>query len=243
MKRLAGVVALAALAGLQLATSLSAEARSDRYRVSALFPDVAGRVFEPGEEAKIRWELKGPGVRYFESNPWGECELLFSADDGLSWTRVTPRLSVSRRDYDWVVPNVPTESARIGLQIGIEGDGEFHQFASEPFAIRASSDVGSVSLAATSGVALRGGSTFEIEWTSTVAGVERFEVLVSSDRGAHFFSVGETTQSRFSYVIPDEYEGSLLVQIVAHRHGSPPLRSALNERASFVVKAAGSDPR
>ena len=238
MNRLAGVVVLTAFAGLQSSPGIAAPAGLNYGDLRVAFAGIAGRVMEAGEEVKIGWEMAGRSVPILEGNPWAECELLFSSDDGRSWTRVTPRLSVSLRDYSWVVPDVPTTAARIGLQIGIEGDGEIRQFASGRFEIRSSRRVGSVSLSLPVQRELRGGSTLDIEWTSTVADLRHFEVLVSSDRGAHFFSLGETTQNRFSYAIPDDYEGSLTFQVVAHRHTSPPLRSGLDERAIFVVRAA-----
>ena len=77
-------------------------------------------------------------------------------------------------------------------------------------------------------------------WSSTVSDLQKFEVLISSDRGAHLFSVGETQESRFSYAIPVEYEGFLTVQVVAHRHSGAPLRSALDERSTFRVQAGDS---
>jgi hypothetical protein len=244
MKRLTLVVALIAFAGTQGSAILSAQSDSGEVpELRATFPDIGGRVFEPGDEVTINWVLSGDGVRYYETHVWGECELLFSADGGRNWTRITPQLSISRRDYAWIVPDVPTRHAKVGLQVGIEGDGEFHQFASKSFTIRASGAKGAVRLAAPSPNPLRGGASLELEWTSTVANLKKFEVLVSSDRGAHLFSVGETTENRFSYPIPEEYEGFLTVQVVAHRHGDAPLRSALDDRSTFRVQAAQSATR
>lgn len=244
MKRLTFLVALIACAGAQAPAVLSAQlSKTDVPELYAAFPGLAGRVFEAGQQVTIQWELSGPGVRHYESEVWGECELLFSANGGKTWTRITPQLSVSRRDHTWVVPDVPTRNAKIGLQVGIEGDGEFHHFASKPFTIRSTRPPGVVQLAAPSLDQLRGGSTLEIEWSSTVKNLKNFEVLVSSDRGAHLLSVGETTQNRFSYAIPDGYEGFLTVQIVAHRHGEAPLRSALDERSTFRVQAGESATR
>ncbi len=131
----------------------------------------------------------------------------------------------------------------MALQVGIEGDGEIHHFPSKRFTVRASGERGGVRLAGPSGNPLRGGAAVEIEWTSTVADLQKFEVLISSDRGAHLFSVGETFETRFSYAIPVEYEGFLTVQIVAHRHGGAAVRSPLDERSTFRVQAGDSTTR
>ena len=103
--------------------------------VEAKFVGMGGMMFQPGQNVDIRWTLKGAGVKYLETHPWSECELYFSPDAGQTWTRITPQLSVTRRDYQWTVPNVATRQGVIALQIGIEGDGDFYFFASDPFMV------------------------------------------------------------------------------------------------------------
>ena len=83
---------------------------------------------------EIKWILSGDGVRALESNRWSECELFFSAG-GKAWTRITPALSVTRRSYDWTIPDVSVGQGIVAIQIGIEGEGEFYFFRSEPFSI------------------------------------------------------------------------------------------------------------
>jgi len=121
---------LAAFAGDKSPETNSAAAGS----ITAEFTGIGGMVFQRGQPIEIRWILTGDGVRAFESNRWSECELFFSTN-GKAWTRITPALSVTRRSYDWTIPNVITEEAVFGLQIGIEGEGEFYFFQSEPFKI------------------------------------------------------------------------------------------------------------
>ena len=112
-------------------------APSDPGSITATFVNIGGMVFQPGQSLGIKWILEGDGVRYFESNPWGECELFFSADGGGTWSRISPHLGVSRRSFDWTVPNIATQGGIIALQIGIEGEGEFHVFRSAPFTVLA----------------------------------------------------------------------------------------------------------
>jgi hypothetical protein len=103
--------------------------------VAATFLNIGGMAFRPGQPLEIKWVLEGKGVKYFETNPWSECELFYSADGGATWSRITPHLSVLRRDFDWTVPNIPTQNGMLALQIGIEGNGEFYVFPSPPFMV------------------------------------------------------------------------------------------------------------
>lgn len=246
MKKLLVTVALFAFATLQGPAMLAAQSGPERDRIPKLranFLDLAGRVFAPGDEVTIQWELSGPGVKFYQNHVWGECELFFSTDGGDNWIRITPQLSISRRDYTWVVPDIPTTNARMGLQVGIEGEGDFHHFSSKTFTILPAAPAGTVELAAPSPAPLAGGSTLEIEWSSTVRSLDRFEVRISSDRGAHFFTVGETVETRYAYAIPQDYEGFLTVQIVAHRHGAAPLRSAIDDRSTYRVESVAIGKR
>jgi hypothetical protein len=103
--------------------------------VSATFVGVGGMVFRPGQTIEIKWILQGEGVKYFETNPWGECELFFSPDNGANWTRFTPHMAVTARSFQWTIPNTPTTQGLFALQIGIEGEGDFFMFPSQRFTI------------------------------------------------------------------------------------------------------------
>ena len=103
--------------------------------VSATFIGIGGMVFRPGQTIEVKWTLQGEGVKYFETNSWGECELYFSADNGANWMRITPHMAVTTRNYFYTLPNVSTQQARFALQIGIEGEGDFFMFPSEGFTV------------------------------------------------------------------------------------------------------------
>ena len=104
--------------------------------VSATFIGIGGMVFRQGQTIEVKWTLQGEGVKYFETSPWGECELFYSTDNGANWMRITPHLAVVTRKYFYTLPNVATQQARFALQIGIEGEGDFFMFPSEPFTVR-----------------------------------------------------------------------------------------------------------
>lgn len=205
----------------------------NKSSVTAEFPGMNGIVLRPGQTTQLNWTLGGAGLPYFENSIWGECELFFSADAGTTWSRISPQLSVSRKNFDWVVSTTVTKQALIAIQIGIEGQADYHFFRSPQFAIlpdkvaSAMVEVSTVDRSAT-------GSNVTARWTSNVEDAVSYEVLVSSDRGAHFFTVGETRGTEFSYAVPANYQGGLSFQIVAHRPDGSSVKSALT--AESIIK-------
>lgn len=103
--------------------------------VTGKFLNMGGMIFQPGQNVDVKWILEGSGVKYLETHPWGECELLFSTDGGQTWMRITPQLSISRRNYEWTVPNVFTRQGMMALQIGVEGTGDLYLFPSGSFMV------------------------------------------------------------------------------------------------------------
>jgi hypothetical protein len=112
-------------------------APTDPQSVTATFTNVAGQTFGPNQIVKLKWTLQGDGVKALEDDPWSECELMFSPDGGNTWNRISPELSVRRRDFDWVVPNLPTKQALVQLRIGTQGANDFYFFPSPTFVITA----------------------------------------------------------------------------------------------------------
>jgi hypothetical protein len=140
--KITAFIAITAVSALLLASSFTpfAGAKPSKtdpsaQEVSATFIGIGGMVFRPGQNIEIKWALQGEGVKYFETNPWGECELFFSSDNGANWMRFTPHMSVTTRSFQWTIPNTPTTQGLFALQIGIEGEGDFFMFPSQRFTI------------------------------------------------------------------------------------------------------------
>jgi hypothetical protein len=127
--------ALFALSFTPFAEAKPAKIDPSAQDVSATFIGIGGNVFRPGQNIEIKWALHGEGVKYFETNSWGECELFFSSDNGANWMRFTPHMSVTTRSFHWTIPNTPTQQGLFALQIGIEGEGDFFMFPSQRFTI------------------------------------------------------------------------------------------------------------
>lgn len=133
------IIALSAVSAFILVLSFT-PARGGRLEggsasITANFIGLDNMVFRPGQVVEVKWTLEGADVKNFETNPYGECELFFSADGGKTWSRFTPALGVSTRGYTWTIPNVSTKEGVIGLQVGIEGQGDFYTFPSGSFAV------------------------------------------------------------------------------------------------------------
>lgn len=240
MKRTGPVVASCLLALVATATAFSAQGVQTRQQpLSVTFPGIGGNLFEPGQEVVVTWKLEGAEVRDLELNPWAECELLFSTDAGRTWSRITPQLSVTKKNYTWVVPDTPTRSAKLGLQVGVAGEGEFYLLPSKRFAIVETADAPGVRLLGGAPREIPAGSRLDLRWVSTVPDVLRYEVAISSDRGAHFFRVGTTEGVEYSFSVPADYEGPLTVQIAALRPAGAPVRSPLDAASTYFVRRAG----
>ena len=141
--KITAFVALTAITASLFVLSFTPRAQGERIQVgpaesgpiTANFVGIGGMTFQQGQNVGIAWILRGEGVKYFESNNWAECELYFSADGGQTWTRITPELNISRRSYEWTMPNVLTRQGVIAIRLGIQGEGEYYFFQSEPFRI------------------------------------------------------------------------------------------------------------
>lgn len=73
-----------------------------------------GQVVTAGEIAVVRWSALAPDVE--------ELELLLSLDGGRSYSlRLTPQLAPGSGSFHWLVPNLPTEHARIRVRYGRRG--------------------------------------------------------------------------------------------------------------------------
>lgn len=80
-------------------------------RAAELGPTIAvPRDVRAGSVIDLRWSELPSGV--------DECELLLSVDGGRRWVRISPELSEDAREYEWKVPDLPTDDARLRLRFG-----------------------------------------------------------------------------------------------------------------------------
>jgi len=124
----------------------------------------------------IQWESYADTVNTFT--------LEFSSDNGSSWTTLNNNIAATRRTYNWGVPNIPTDAARIR----ISKNGTAFTQTSNSFVIAA---LPVVSLAPT-----QCEGYININWTA-VPGATDYEAMML--RGDEMVSMGTTAALNFIF--------------------------------------------
>jgi hypothetical protein len=212
-----------------------------------------GETLVPGQAVTIRWQSNYPDVRPSQASPlYGETEIYLSLDGGATFPiRLTRQLSPTLRSFTWTVPNLPTERAVLDIRHGyeeaeVEGNGASepaveretrHIQAESSFAIApAPAGAPEIRLAPLP-AEIAGGETLVLAWTSTVQDASRYEVLVSTDRGAHFLPVGSTKESTFRWTVPADMSGRALVLVAAERADGSRVESLVRPDEAVRVRA------
>jgi hypothetical protein len=194
-----------------------------------------GQILKGGSVVTISWELSVD--KAISDSPWSEMELFLADDNGL-FTRITPQLGIMAKSFEWTVPRLNTRSARIVLQFGIEGEGDFYllrQIGS--FKIVTKSGGPSILLNSLSH-GPRAGEDMQISWTSEMIDRSRgFDVMISYDRGAHFFKAGTTTESVFTLPVEDDFAGAITIKINGVGTDGSKVSTLLTPEATFRVKS------
>lgn len=114
----AGVACLLAAVGALTAPTVVADtATSARCALVSVALDSVTAVapLVPGTEVEVRVGELAPAV--------DELELLLALDDGTAIpVRLTPQLGAHTTRFRWVVPNLPTSSARLRVRVGCDGE-------------------------------------------------------------------------------------------------------------------------
>ncbi len=194
----------------------------------------SGSVLRAGDQVEVLWEVRlDPAII---ANPFGECELFLETNE-TGMIRITPQLSPTARKFTWTVPAISTTSARLVLQAGIEGEGDLGQFRQKgTFSIDASSAT-AITLAETKGSA-EPGEDLLLSWIPVNIGDGvNYDVMISYNRGAHFFKAGTTTDTHFSFPVDRDFEGAITVKIVGRRPDGTNVSSLLTRDATVKVRS------
>jgi len=94
----------------------------DTYHTAAALPTVAvsivspngGQVWGVGTFQQVRWAAYGASIDHLE--------LDYSIDGGNTWTSIDPTIDSSDTEYDWTVPNTPSDRCKVRVVAKDAGD-------------------------------------------------------------------------------------------------------------------------
>lgn len=209
-----------------------AQGATDSTASWTLLTPTDGAVLKAGSQVLVTWDLQLE--REFTQNEWAEMEFVLETGEGVNM-RLTPQMTVDKRSFMWTVPHINTNTARLVLQCGIEGEGERYRFVqSGTFTIKFGRSEPYILLNSFRSN-MNPGQNLDISWTSNLRVGSSYDVMVSFDRGAHFHKVGTTTDTRFSYPVEADFAGAITVQIVGTRPDGRKVQSLLTRDASIRV--------
>jgi hypothetical protein len=137
-----------------------------------------GEPLVPGETLTIQWDAWGNSTNSFT--------LQFSNNNGVSWSDIATNLPFATRQYNWMVPAIATENARIRLI----WNGTPYSETGQAFVILGQPVIGIPALSSF----CKG--YYTIEWPA-IGGATDYELLLK--QGDHFVTKGITTQTSFTY--------------------------------------------
>jgi len=210
-----------------------------------LLSPAAGTTLHAGDLVTVRWSVLA--ARDFTGC---EQELMLSLDGGRTNSiRMSRMLAPTVREIPWTVPAVESRNAVIDLRFQCDGMIVLeppahipqHPQVQAPLVIDSSGakDFESVELEPFAAAAVAPGQSLTISWRSSVADVDRFEVLLSYDRGNHFHSLGTTTATEFVWSAPRETYGGVLFQVIARRADGTEVASLVPALDHVIVRPRG----
>ncbi|MEO7539284.1 MAG: hypothetical protein ABIV21_04615 [Pyrinomonadaceae bacterium] len=229
---LAAIVLTFALAGAS--TNALGQDKSEATEASfTLISPKVGDVLRAGQRVEIKWNMTLDEI--IVNNEWAEMELVLETAEGVSM-RISPQMNVTVRSAFWTVPNLRTESARIVMQCGIEGQGDQYRFVQPgTFTIRPAKTNNPAIVVELPVREAKAGSDLDISWTSTLDRGASYEVMVSYDHGAHFYKAGATSENRFSLHIDDRLAGSMMVQVIGRGVNGSPVESIADRNSTVRI--------
>jgi hypothetical protein len=213
-----------------LVVSSPSAAQKRRPPNVVLISPKAGDILTPGDQVTISWEIDAPPTSDFQGC---EQEIYLSTDKGRTIAaRLTPEFSFGVTSYNWTVPNLPAKKAVIVMGFGCESgpsifESQYPQRQSIFRINRAPADFEEVKLTGVQENTGDSGKEVNLTWDSTIKNVERFEIQLSSDEGAHFQTVGSVSRQEFTWHVPDDFSGAATFRIIAHRGDGTSLESLI----------------
>lgn len=125
------------------------------------------------------------------------------------------------------------------LKAGVEGEGDSYNFVQDGMFYISSDSRRPAIFLNSMRERTKPGTDMEITWTSNLEPGTNFDVMVSYDRGAHFFKAGSTVGNGFVLPIEEDFAGTITIQIVGRGADGSPIRSLLSGDATVRIRDDG----
>ncbi|HEY0377028.1 MAG TPA: hypothetical protein VGC87_08730 [Pyrinomonadaceae bacterium] len=197
--------------------------------VKVLAPN-GDETFQPGQRVTIRWQSTG-AVSH---------SVKLSTDGGSAFpTDIAAELGGGVQSFDWIVPNRPTDKARVRVAVRDTAgtrktDDSAANFAIEPppAPVPARVDV----LKPGAGESLKAGQQYTISWQTSGAGVARHVVRYAAD-GKNFETIADGvlpgSARSANWIVPADSTTSAIVRVIARDSADKEL--ARDDSAAFSV--------
>jgi hypothetical protein len=197
-----------------------------------------GDILLPGQQVRVQWQAALPHV----DMTWCELELYLSLDGGRTYPiRLTPQLDPRIGYFDWTVPNTPTGAAVLDIRFGCEGyypESASVQSRSMFVIARSVKAAPEVAIVSVTPAEASPKDNVQVSWTSSVEGVDHFEVQISADGGAHFYKVGDTKDQHFTWQVPEDFAGHATFRVIAQSAGAAHVDSLITAEPQVIVRAS-----
>jgi len=96
---------------------LTAQSSQKQSYSAKLFSPRLGQVLYPGQQVRIEWTAAFPDMKNLHAC---EMEIWLSLDGGRTFSTCIAPVSPNTRDFDWTVPNSPSNAAVLDIRFGCE---------------------------------------------------------------------------------------------------------------------------
>jgi hypothetical protein len=198
-----------------------------------------GDLFTPGQQVTIEWETTLPKDLDITRC---EQEIYLSLDGGKTLAkRITGHLTGATNRFTWTVPDLPTDNAVLMFRFGSE-TGRFifeksYLKKSTVFTIaKTSVKPESIEFENALNRPARAGEEIEINWQSSVANVDYYQIGVSYDMGAHFQPVARTHGNNYRWLVPADFLGGVIFQVQAHKFDGSVVSSLIDAEPMVLIQ-------
>jgi hypothetical protein len=187
-----------------------------------LLNPIGQETFLVGQKVNISWE-------YLSTE---KINIFFSSNNGYSWETIASNVPTSIGTYEWIVPNIETNSGYITIVDGT--NSSFNDKNIKPFNIVGN---GIVLISPNGGETVISGSPSIIQWSSINS--LKLDIKISYDGGRNWQLVADSINSTlgsYSWLVPDT--STIEARIMLVDSYNPKIKDS--SKANFKIKKIGS---